>query len=176
MPQRPKFPPLLDSLGNTVFSQRFPNTILADIPWLPSPFNLDTRGWQVTMYMVFGATVRDMAARVCPTQDPTKDQTQLENRILKKSLDYRGRHGGFGQDIRPIKGNRVTENSQKVILGQTLKDRDAGKAPERTPLDQFQIIFVSAFDLFFIVVCRLTRPVGCHLGSPARQLEDEAIR
>jgi hypothetical protein len=97
--------------------------------------------------MVFGATVRDMAARVSPTHEPNRDQTQLENRILKKSLDYRGRHGGFGQDIRPIKGNRVTENSQKVVLGQTLKDRDAGKTPDRKPLDQFQIIFVSAFEI-----------------------------
>lgn len=173
MPKRPKFPPLIDDEEKPLYSPRFPLTVLADIPWLPYPFPLDTRGWLVTLYMVYGATVKDMAARVCPGEDPSRDQTQLENRILKKSLDYRGRHGGFGQDIRPIKGNRVTENSQKVIMGQTLKDHDAGKTPERRPLDQFQIIFVSAFDLISAVAWGLTWPAGCDLGGTPRTLEDE---
>ena len=133
-PRGQKYPVLRDEDGDEVQSKRFPKVVLRDIPWLPEVFELQTPAWMVNLYMIFGATVRDMATRVHPDDEPRKTQQQLENRILKKSLDYRNRYGGFGHDIRPVKGNRVTENAKYLLLG-----NKAG----RQPLSAYQLIYVS---------------------------------
>ncbi|KAF2669302.1 hypothetical protein BT63DRAFT_479160 [Microthyrium microscopicum] len=135
MPARPDFPLMTNSLGHAVMSPRFPNIQLKAIPWLPFPFDITKiDGWQVSLYMVFGATVKDMAQRLPADFQPSHSATQLENRVLKKSLDYRNRHGGFGQDPRPIKGGKVSDNAKAILTGHHDKF-------SRPALDALQLLF-----------------------------------
>jgi hypothetical protein len=143
MPSKPHFPTLRDASGNEVLSQREPAMRVRDIPWLPNPFNVKTEGWRVNLYMVFGATVRDMAARVPDSVEPNRSRTQLENRLLKKSLDYRNRYAGFGQDSRPVKGIRVTDNAKFVLAGNELTNRKA--------MTNQQLLFVSVAESFVLL-------------------------
>jgi hypothetical protein len=89
--------------------------------------------------MVFGATPDDMAERVDPHDpDAVKNTTHsnLRNRILKKTQDYRRKHGGFGHAARPIDGaGNVTQNAQAVIRG-----GNGG----RPPITDEQLLFVSS--------------------------------
>jgi hypothetical protein len=166
MPERPLYPVLRDIDGNGVRSDRFPKTLLRDIPWLPRYFDLQTPAWKVNLYMIFGATVKDMAARAHPQEEPGKTQQQLENRILKKSLDYRNKHGGFGHDIRPLKGVKVTGNARSLILG--------NKSSGRQALTAYQILFViKSGPLRWIA--RLTSSAGRHLECLSRNPTDVTV-
>jgi hypothetical protein len=141
MPAKPEFPVLLDKDGEPVHSTKYPDYELHDIPFLPRVWDLDTPGWKVNLYNVMGATVDDMANRVPVDVEPGITHQKLRNRILKRTLDYRKWHGGFGQDPRPLKGTLVTHSAQNLVHGVR------GKTQTRKALTPEQALFGVTWDV-----------------------------
>jgi hypothetical protein len=80
----PEFPSLLDTYGEAITIERAGQTVaLRDIPWLPQPFDMQAPGWLINLYMIYGATPRDMADRLDPSTKPFKSRSQLANRLTK---------------------------------------------------------------------------------------------
>jgi len=116
MPVAPDFPEIPDKYAPPRPKDRG-SILLRDVPFLPPVFDLTTQGWQISLLMVFGASVKDMVARVPAHIEAHQPRMKLENRLLKKSIDYRNRCGGFGQNCRLIKGGAVTAGAREVVAG-----------------------------------------------------------
>jgi hypothetical protein len=117
-PKAPDFPPFLDGVGNTIAVTRANKSVtIRQIPWLPLPFDMKTPGWMINLYMIFGATTRDMADRVSPLVEPHKSREALANRLTKRCGDYRKLHGGFCSDFRHLKAGRISQNAEAIIMG-----------------------------------------------------------
>jgi hypothetical protein len=134
-PTPPDFPPLFDTkTGEAVAVIRTKHSFhLRDIPWLPKPFDMNTPGWMVNLYMLFGATPRDMVDRVSTRVDPKQDRQFLSNRLVKRSSDWRAIYGGFCAEFKAFKGGQVTRIGECILQGYTNK---------RAALSQEQLFFV----------------------------------
>ena len=135
-PKPPEYPQLHDpKTGQPHFAYRkSQKSILRDIPWLPEPFDMDTPGWKLNLYQIFGASCRDMVERVDPKYEPNSDRQFLSNRLVKRSGDYRAVHGGFCTDYKAFKSGRITAIAEAIVLGLPGK---------RKALNPYQIFLVS---------------------------------
>jgi hypothetical protein len=119
-PMSPDFPPLYDEttgIARSVERQR-QKFFLRDIPWLPEPFDMDTPGWKLNLYQIFGATCRDMIDRVDTRYESGSNRQFLSNRLVKRSSDYRALFGGFCPDFKAFKNGNVTKIAENIIRGQ----------------------------------------------------------
>lgn len=135
VPKAPDFPPLLNICGQAITVERDRNTMdVRDIPWLPQPFDIQTPGWLINLYMIYGATTRDMVDRLYPGSEPFKTRNQLANRLTKRCADWRKIHGGFCADYRLLKNGKPCEMAKSVI---------GGIPGRRNPLSEEQLCYVS---------------------------------
>jgi hypothetical protein len=161
-PGPPDFPQLFNlRTGSLVTIKRNKSTYtLRDIPWLPQPFDMDTPGWKVNLFMIFGATARDMTDRVDPHEvNPKHDRQFLSNRLVKRSSDYRATSGGFCVDYKAFKGGKLTLIAETIIQC---------KNEKRCPLTQEQLFFVS----LRLSNMRTNHFSGCDLGGQSRFWHD----
>lgn len=167
VPKPPEFPPLLDIYDQVIYVERGGQiAAVRDIPWLPRPFDIQTPGWLVNLYMIYGATTRDMVDRIDPCCEPLKSRTQLANRLTKRSADWRKILGGFCADYRLLKNGKPCGMAQSVI---------GGIQGRRDALSDEQLCYVSFLERCFDVH-QLTCEVGCHLGNRHRKTYYESTR
>jgi hypothetical protein len=158
-PKPPQYPDLVDSethkpiVVNRASGRQ--KLFMKDIPWLPCPFNMDTPGWKLNLYQIFGATCRDMVDRVDPKYEESANTQFLSNRLVKRSSDYRALFGGFCTDYKAFKNGMATNITVAIVKGDSGKKRDG--------LTMEQVFFVSSLLLCSPNVS--TDPSkGCDLG------------